>query len=160
MDCISSSNILQFKIDEIWYDKQYALDKKLIIPNDSNTNYDVPHSAVEKLWDIICYNNFIISRISHLIEPFILMWIKSSMRWDIHMHNYMKLEIPDCCICLTPGCKVKLGRFDSDIWVVGYGWYEWGGNRPVCGWYLTNARSPEIKPLQRPDLDDIYIIEY
>lgn len=40
-----------------------------------------------------------------------------------------------------------------------YGWYTWGGNRPVCGWYLTNIESSDIKPLQLTDLDDIYVIE-
>lgn len=29
----------------------------------------------------------------------------------------------------------------------------------VCGWYLTNLESSDIKPLQLTDLDDIYLIE-
>ena len=71
----------------------------------------------------------------------------------------MELIIPEFDITLTVNDTVKLGRFDSTSWVVNYGWYAWGGNRPVCGWYLTNTISREIKPLQYTDLEDIYIIE-
>lgn len=75
------------------------------------------------------------------------------------MYTYPVLEIPEFHIRLTQGCKVKLGRFDVITWIVSHGWYSWGGNRPVCGWYLTNLDNPaEIKPLQKPDLDDIYVI--
>lgn len=62
-------------------------------------------------------------------------------------------------VCICPGDEVKLGRFETATWKVAYGWYSWGGNRPVCGWYLINLScTPEIKPLQKPDLDDIYLI--
>ena len=63
---------------------------------------------------------------------------------------------------LFPGDKVRLGRFDKEIWVVGYNWYNCDGNRPTLGWYLTsiNTASPKIKPLQLTDLDDIYLIEH
>ena len=71
----------------------------------------------------------------------------------------MELIVPEFDITLTVNDTVKLGRFDSTSWIVNYGWYAWGGNRPVCGWYLTNTISKEIKPLQYPDLEDIYIIE-
>ena len=71
----------------------------------------------------------------------------------------MELIVPEFDITLTVNDTVKLGRFDSASWVVNYGWYAWGGNRPVCGWYLTNTISREIKPLQYTDLEDIYIIE-
>lgn len=67
--------------------------------------------------------------------------------------------LPGVDICIQPGCKVKLGRFDDQSWVVGYGWYSWGGNRPFCGWYLINCQSGGIKPLQKTDTDDIYLIE-
>lgn len=77
------------------------------------------------------------------------------------MNSCLTLEIPEFKITLRPGCKVKLGRFESAVWVVAYGWYAWGGNRPVCGWYLINIENPEdVKPLQKPDLDDIYLVEY
>lgn len=73
----------------------------------------------------------------------------------------LKLQIPDTCSYLTIGCKVKLGRFETNRWVVNHGWYSWGGNRPVCGWYLTSDdESQLVKPLQLTDLDDIYILEY
>lgn len=75
------------------------------------------------------------------------------------MQNYMCLQVPDCDCCIKPNNIVKLGRFDRKCWKVGYGWYTWGGNRPVCGWYLVDAESKEIKPLQLTDLDDIYVIE-
>ena len=72
----------------------------------------------------------------------------------------MMLEIPEFDITLTPGCRVKLGRFATEIWIVAYGWYAWGGNREVCGWYLVNKFFPkDIKPLQKTDLDDIYLVE-
>ena len=75
------------------------------------------------------------------------------------MHE-MKLEIPEFHITLFNGSRVKLGRFDSTLWLVSFGWYSWGGNREVCGWYLTNCADPrDVKPLQRTDLDDIYLVE-
>lgn len=70
------------------------------------------------------------------------------------------LEIPGTNQILRPGCKVKLGRFDSEIWLVNYGWFSFGGNRPFCGWYLTKDNGLTVKPLQLPDLDDIYMIEH
>lgn len=76
------------------------------------------------------------------------------------MCNCLKLPVPNTDICLTPGCRVKLGRFEIDRWIVNHGWYSWGGNRPVCGWYLISDEDPNIvKPLQLTDLDDIYIVE-
>ena len=65
----------------------------------------------------------------------------------------------DGSLRIEKGSKVKLGRFQLDMWMVDHGWYSWGGNRPVCGWYLTNIETSEVKPLQQTDLDDIYIIE-
>lgn len=76
------------------------------------------------------------------------------------MCKCLQLDIPGCDMHIVPGCSVKLGRFESTMWIVSYGWYSWGGNRPVCGWYLTDTADPlQVKPLQQPDLDDIYIIE-
>lgn len=45
-------------------------------------------------------------------------------------------------------------------WIVQYGWYQWGGNRPVCGWSLKNKATDEIKPLQQTDLIDVYFVSY
>jgi len=61
---------------------------------------------------------------------------------------------------LHPGAHIKLGRFESDEWVLGFGWYSWGGNRPFCGWYMVDTTDPSnVRPLQLPDLDDIYYVE-
>ena len=67
------------------------------------------------------------------------------------------LQVPNTDCCLKPGYIIKLGRYDSTEWAVHMGWYTWGGNRPVCGWYLTN-NSGGLKPLQSTDLEDIYVI--
>lgn len=75
------------------------------------------------------------------------------------MCNCLTIQIPNVGCCIRPGNRVKLGKFKHEIWVVGYGWYTWGGNRPVCGWYLTSEITNEVKPLQMPDLDDIYRID-
>lgn len=76
------------------------------------------------------------------------------------MYTGLTLEIPEFKMTLFDGSRVRLGRFENVIWVVRYGWYTWGGNRPVCGWYLINSENCcDIKPLQKTDLDDIYSIE-
>lgn len=75
------------------------------------------------------------------------------------MGNCLCLSVPDADMCLHQGDHIRLGRFNHDVWLVSYGWYAWGGNRPVCGWYLINIESSDIKPLQLTDLDDIYVIE-
>ena len=71
----------------------------------------------------------------------------------------MQLNVPEFEIVLTEGDTVRLGRFDTGTWLVHYGWYAWGGNRPVCGWFLSNTLTQGVKPLQYTDLEDIYIIE-
>ena len=71
----------------------------------------------------------------------------------------MYLKLPNSNVCICPGNRVRLGRFHSVPWVVKFGWYTWGGNRPVCGWYLLQEESDNIKPLQLPDLDDRYLVE-
>lgn len=58
------------------------------------------------------------------------------------------------------GDVIKLGRFETDSWELDHDWYSWGGNRPVCGWYLTNTLTKAIKPLYITDLDDIYIVKH
>lgn len=74
------------------------------------------------------------------------------------MESNLFLEIPYLKTKIRPGYIVRLGRFASDDWTVCFGWYEFGGNRPVCGWYLTKDAGLVVKPLQLPDLDDIFII--
>lgn len=71
-----------------------------------------------------------------------------------------KLPIPHTDIYLYPGCKVKLGRFEEQVWIVNFGWFSYSGNRPFCGWFLVAEDGSETKPLQLPDLDDIYMIEH
>lgn len=72
----------------------------------------------------------------------------------------MELKFPESTKCLHPGDVIRLGRYETVDWIVSYGWYSWGGNRPVCGWYLICKQTPEtIKPLQLPDLQDIYYVE-
>lgn len=76
------------------------------------------------------------------------------------MCNNCSLQVPNSDIVICPNYKVKLGRFDTEKWVVKHGWYSWGGNRPVCGWYLiSDSDNSKLKPLQLTDLDDIYIVE-
>ena len=76
------------------------------------------------------------------------------------MESNLELKVPNTELTIMPGCLIKLGRFESDVWLVNFGWYSFGGNRPVCGWYLTKDSGLTIKPLQLPDLDDIYLIEH
>lgn len=71
----------------------------------------------------------------------------------------IELDIPGRDLKLKHGCKIKIGRFSLTVWLVMYGWYSWGGNRSVCGWYLVDTDNPcTIKPLQDTDLDDIYVV--
>ena len=74
------------------------------------------------------------------------------------MPNTTALYIPESCICIRPGDKVKLHRFDAQIWIVKFGWYSFGGNRAVCGWYLQKEFEADVKPIFQIDLDDIYMI--
>jgi hypothetical protein len=71
------------------------------------------------------------------------------------------IKIPELDTQIRPGMTVRLGRFSTTDWKVLYGWYAWGGNREVLGWYLVNSADEKIlKPLQRPDLADIYVIKH
>ena len=74
------------------------------------------------------------------------------------MANNISLEVPNAGISIVPGNKVQLGRFNAKVWIVRFGWYNFGGNRSVCGWYLEAESGEEIKPIFKIDLDDIYII--
>ena len=76
------------------------------------------------------------------------------------MANDLTLEVPNANTTISPGNRVQLGRFDAQVWIVRFGWYSFGGNRSVCGWYLQADGSNEIKPIFQIDLDDIYIITY
>lgn len=75
------------------------------------------------------------------------------------MKNCKCISVPDIDLCLKSGDIIKLGRFEYEQWQVLYGWYTWGGNRAVCGWYLVRCSDKMVKPLQLTDLDDIYMIE-
>lgn len=74
------------------------------------------------------------------------------------MCNCCCMELPECEYHICTCCTVVLGRYSNRKWKVGYGWYTWGGNRPVCGWYLTDIESGDVKPFNKADLLDIYII--
>lgn len=69
-----------------------------------------------------------------------------------------RLDIPNSTEALFEGDIVRLGRFSNEDWLVRFGWYSFGGNRPVCGWFLESIKGHEVKPVQLPDLDDIYVI--
>lgn len=76
------------------------------------------------------------------------------------MDTCLRIETPECNKYIYPGDKVRLNRFQPTTWIVGYGWVECNGNRPICAWYLTNENDlGQIKLLSKPDLDDIYLIE-
>ena len=74
------------------------------------------------------------------------------------MANNLSLEVPNANTVIVPGNKIQIGRFSAKIWIVRFGWYNYGGNRSVCGWYLEAESGNEIKPIFKIDLDDIYII--
>lgn len=70
------------------------------------------------------------------------------------------VKIPNANTCIKPGYRIKIGRFSCFTWIVKYGWYAWAGNREVIGWYLVDINDKNtIKPLQKIDIDDIYIID-
>jgi len=73
--------------------------------------------------------------------------------------NSLKLDVPGTDMCIHVGDKIKLGRFTSTLWRVNHGWFEFDGNRPFCGWFLTNLETGQVKPLQKTDLNDCYFIE-
>lgn len=75
------------------------------------------------------------------------------------MEGGKELRIPGTNQVLRPGYKIKLGRFQNDVWLVGFGWYSSGGNRPCCGWYLTSEYTRITKPLHITDLDDVYLVD-
>ena len=72
----------------------------------------------------------------------------------------MVLNVPDTNIELHPGDIIRIGRFSEINYEVQYGWYTWGGNRPVCGWSLRDISTGDVKPLQNIDLTDMYMISH
>ena len=74
------------------------------------------------------------------------------------MPTQMTLEVPNAQTTISPGYKIQIGRFNAQVWIVRFGWYNFGGNRSVCGWYLESESGNDIKPILKIDLDDIYII--
>lgn len=75
------------------------------------------------------------------------------------MESNRELIIPGTNQVLRPGYRIKLGRFENSVWLVGFGWYSNCGNRPCCGWYLTSEYDKITKPLQLSDLDDVYLVD-
>ena len=76
------------------------------------------------------------------------------------MSNFIMLDVPTITyLFMSRILKVKLHRFDNRFWIVNYGWFDFDGNREICGWYLSDIQTGEVKPLLRTDLDDIYVIE-
>lgn len=72
----------------------------------------------------------------------------------------MVLNVPNTNIDLHPGDIIRIGRFSEVDYEVQYGWYTWGGNRPVCGWSLRDISTGDVKPLQSIDLTDVYMISH
>ena len=72
----------------------------------------------------------------------------------------MTLHVLGSNIDLYPGDIIRIGRFELVSWIVQYGWYTWGGNRPVCGWSLRDTSTGDVKPLQETDLIDIYLVSH
>lgn len=74
------------------------------------------------------------------------------------MIEQLELPIPCSDQVLKPGDLVRLGLFEEKEWRVKFGWYSFGGNRPVCGWFLESNNKLDVKPIQLPDLYDIHVI--
>lgn len=72
----------------------------------------------------------------------------------------MKIKIPESCEYICVGDVIKLGRFDSDMWRVEFGWFNFDDNRSMYGCYLKNIRSNRTKPLFENDLLDVYMISH
>ena len=73
--------------------------------------------------------------------------------------NINKLQMPNEDY-LYPGNIISIGRYSATKWKLNFGWFTFDGNRKICGWFLVNQTDTSIiKPLQYPDLYDIYLIE-
>ena len=75
------------------------------------------------------------------------------------MFESMQLALPEQNICIYPGCRIKIHRFDGDMWTVNYGWFSFDGNREMCGWYMVRCSDATIKPIFKCDLCDCYLIQ-
>lgn len=73
--------------------------------------------------------------------------------------NSEELQIPGTELFIHPEDKVKLGRFSDKVWIVRFGWFSYANNRPFCGWFFESPDGKDVKPIQLPDLSDIYLIE-
>ena len=70
------------------------------------------------------------------------------------------LKLPESNLCLYPGNTVLFGRFTAQRWVVQYGWFAFGGNRKICGWYCYKEQDRrQVKPISDIDLFDVYLVE-
>lgn len=68
------------------------------------------------------------------------------------------LPVPNTELVLHDGDIIRIGRFSNEEWIVQYGWYSWGGNRPVCGWSMRSNLTDVVKPIQDIDLIDVYCV--
>lgn len=79
---------------------------------------------------------------------------------------YMAIQLPQADITLHCGDLIYLGEYGNIPWVLEYGWYEYGGNRETCGWYIvpqclpdsmtSHVTFPKLRPLFKSDLCDIF----
>lgn len=75
------------------------------------------------------------------------------------MNDNICIHVPRLNITLYPGSTIRLSRFDTTEWVLSHGWFEFSGNRAICGWYLSSKSDKRhVRPLQITDLDDIYLV--
>lgn len=72
----------------------------------------------------------------------------------------LELIAPNIPITLHAGDVIKLNRFEDERWTVCCGWFSYGGNKPMNGWYLVSKdKSNRIKPINLSDMDDIYLVD-
>ena len=71
---------------------------------------------------------------------------------------YVILQIPEYSLTIHEGDTIQIGKFDHMKWVANFGWYSVNGNKPICGWYLRDAITQEVRSLQYTDLPDIYLV--
>ena len=45
--------------------------------------------------------------------------------------NNLSIKIPNSDQHLHSGDKIRLERFDTEVWIVNFGWYSFSGNRPM-----------------------------
>lgn len=70
------------------------------------------------------------------------------------------IEVTERNLILKPGDRILLDRFSTIKWILKFGWYVYAGNRPVLGYYMCEVDNENnIRPLQKPDLTDIILVE-